>query len=110
MVIVFFSVIVMGACCDPLLQRLDIRMGVDNDEYMLEWRNRRSLAGPLHTVGEYYTIIFNLKHSLFDLNNINDGIYKESELILVLSNSMHATEKKIVYDVVVRDTTQTMLN
>ena len=59
MVIVFFSVIVMGACCDPLLQRLDIRMGVDNDEYMLEWRNRRSLTGPLHTLGEYYyTIIF----------------------------------------------------
>lgn len=50
MVIVFFSVIVMGACCDPLLQRLDIRMGVDNDEYMREWRNRRSLTGPLHTL------------------------------------------------------------
>uniref|UniRef100_A0A7S4AET3 Sodium/hydrogen exchanger 8 n=1 Tax=Pseudo-nitzschia australis TaxID=44445 RepID=A0A7S4AET3_9STRA len=49
-VIVFFSVIVMGACCEPLLHKLNIRMGVDNDEYMREWRTRRSLNGRLHTL------------------------------------------------------------
>jgi len=48
MVIVFFSVIVMGACCEPLLHSLKIRMGVDSDEYMREWRNRRSLKGSFH--------------------------------------------------------------
>jgi hypothetical protein len=52
MVIVFFSVIVMGACCEPLLHSLQIRMGVNNDEYMREWRNRRSLNGRFHRFGK----------------------------------------------------------
>ncbi|VEU33583.1 unnamed protein product [Pseudo-nitzschia multistriata] len=49
MVIVFFSIIIMGACCESFLIALNIRMGVDNNEYMREWRNRRSLNGPLHS-------------------------------------------------------------
>lgn len=53
-VIVFFSVIVMGACCELLLYKLDIRMGVDNDEYMREWRNRRRLNGPLHRIEKQF--------------------------------------------------------
>jgi NhaP-type Na+/H+ or K+/H+ antiporter len=53
MVIVFFSVIVMGAFCDPLLKILNIQMGVDNQEYMKEWRNRRSLDGRIHQLGMY---------------------------------------------------------
>ncbi len=48
MVIVFFSIIVMGACCEPLLHALNIRMGVDNEEYMKEWRNRRQLNSKFH--------------------------------------------------------------
>ena len=52
MVIVFFSVIVMGAFCEPLLHALQIRMGVDNDEYMREWRNRRQLDGRFHRLGK----------------------------------------------------------
>ena len=48
MVIVFFSIIVMGACCEPLLHTLQIRMGVNNEEYMREWRNRRKLDGRFH--------------------------------------------------------------
>jgi len=51
MVIVFFSIIVMGAGCEPLLRALDIRTGVNNDEYMREWRNRRSLEGRFHRFG-----------------------------------------------------------
>ncbi|OEU11722.1 Na_H_Exchanger-domain-containing protein [Fragilariopsis cylindrus CCMP1102] len=54
MVIVFFSVIVMGAFCDPLLKILNIQMGVDNQEYMKEWRNRRSLDGRIHQLGMYW--------------------------------------------------------
>merc|ERR1711924_580469 len=54
MVIVFFSVIVMGALCEPLLHVLDIRMGVDNDEYMREWRNRRTLDGKFHRFEHRY--------------------------------------------------------
>ena len=56
MVIVFLSVIVMGAFCEPLLHVLDIRMGVNDEEYMKEWRNRRSLTGLFHELGEYSVI------------------------------------------------------
>ena len=54
MVIVFFSIIVMGACCEPLLHALNIRMGVDNDEYMKEWRNRRQLNSKFHRFEKKY--------------------------------------------------------
>jgi len=54
MVIVFLSVIVMGAFCDPLLKILNIRMGVDNEEYMKEWRKRRSLDGKIHQLEKKY--------------------------------------------------------
>lgn len=41
----------MGAFCEPLLNILNIRMDVDDEEYMKEWRNRRSLDGPIHQLG-----------------------------------------------------------
>mmetsp|Transcript_24961 Transcript_24961/g.58570 ORF Transcript_24961/g.58570 Transcript_24961/m.58570 type:complete len:657 (-) Transcript_24961:114-2084(-) len=53
-VIVLFSVIVMGAFCDPLLQTLGIRMGVNSDEYMREWRSRRTLNGRFHRFEKRY--------------------------------------------------------
>ena len=52
MVIVFFSIIVMGACCEPLLHCLGIQMSVDDEEYMREWRHRRQLDGKFHRFGE----------------------------------------------------------
>ena len=52
-VIVLFSVIVMGAFCEPLLHTLNIRMGVNSDEYMREWRSRRTLNGRFHRFGEF---------------------------------------------------------
>jgi len=49
MIIVLFSIIFMGACCEPLLRFLGIQMGVDNQEYMREWRKRRQLTGRFHS-------------------------------------------------------------
>jgi len=54
MVIVFLSVVVMGAFCDSLLKILNIQMGVDNEEYMKEWRKRRSLDGKIHQLEKKY--------------------------------------------------------
>ena len=52
MIIVLFSIIFMGACCEPLLRFLGIQMGVDNQEYMREWRKRRQLTGRFHSFGK----------------------------------------------------------
>lgn len=54
MAIVLFSVIIMGACCEPLLHGLNIRMSVDNEEYMREWRNRRKLEGSFYRFEKRY--------------------------------------------------------
>jgi sodium/hydrogen exchanger 8 len=48
MVIVFVTIIIMGGLTEPLLYMLDIRMSVNDKEYMREWRMRRSLKGPFH--------------------------------------------------------------
>ena len=48
MVIVFVTIIIMGGLTEPLLYMLDIRMDVNDKEYMREWRLRRSLKGPFH--------------------------------------------------------------
>ncbi|KAL3905041.1 MAG: hypothetical protein SGILL_009836 [Bacillariaceae sp.] len=48
MVIVLVTIIIMGGLTEPLLYLLDIRMGVNDEEYMKEWRLRRTLKGPFH--------------------------------------------------------------
>jgi NhaP-type Na+/H+ or K+/H+ antiporter len=48
MVIVLITIIIMGGVCEPLLYMLGIRMDVNDEEYMKEWRMRRSLKGPFH--------------------------------------------------------------
>jgi NhaP-type Na+/H+ or K+/H+ antiporter len=58
MVIVLITIIVMGGFCESLLHGLGIRMGVDDEEYMKEWRTRRSLKGPFHDFERMY--IFNM--------------------------------------------------
>jgi len=58
LVIVFFSIIVMGAFCEPLLRVLDIRMNVDESEYMKVWHDRRSLTGVVYDLERKF--IFNV--------------------------------------------------
>ena len=117
-VIVFFSVIVMGACCELLLYKLDIRMGVDNDEYMREWRNRRRLNGPLHRIGKSRQIESKRSESnridglecdvTTELQQLLAASSNQSMLLthsvspLLLVISVCTIEKQFVYDVVVR--------
>jgi NhaP-type Na+/H+ or K+/H+ antiporter len=53
MVIVLFTIIVMGGATEPLLKYLEIRMSVDEVEYMKIWRSRRRLKGVFHDFGKY---------------------------------------------------------
>jgi NhaP-type Na+/H+ or K+/H+ antiporter len=54
MVIVLMTIIIMGGACEPLLHLLGIRMDVDDEEYMKEWRMRRSLKGSFHEFEKVY--------------------------------------------------------
>lgn len=45
MVIVVITIVLMGGATEPLMDRLGIRMNVDNDEYMRTWHHKRKLKG-----------------------------------------------------------------
>lgn len=45
MIIVIITIVLMGGATEPLMDRLDIRMNVDNDEYMRAWHQQRKLKG-----------------------------------------------------------------
>ncbi|KAL3904047.1 MAG: hypothetical protein SGILL_010219, partial [Bacillariaceae sp.] len=66
MVIVFVTIIVFGGLTEPLLYMLDIRMDVNDKEYMREWRMRRSLKGPFHDFEKmfvYNTVVRSTKQN-----------------------------------------------
>uniref|UniRef100_A0A7S1V257 Transmembrane protein n=1 Tax=Grammatophora oceanica TaxID=210454 RepID=A0A7S1V257_9STRA len=48
MVIVLFTIIVMGGATEFVLDRVGIEMGVDEDDYMLDWHKHRGLKGTFH--------------------------------------------------------------
>ena len=52
MVIVFVTIVIMGGAVEPLLSWLDIRMDVDEKEYMRQWRLVRRLKGWYHEWGK----------------------------------------------------------
>eukprot|EP00548_Thalassiothrix_antarctica_P003060 CAMPEP_0194147184 /NCGR_PEP_ID=MMETSP0152-20130528/22572_1 /TAXON_ID=1049557 /ORGANISM="Thalassiothrix antarctica, Strain L6-D1" /LENGTH=546 /DNA_ID=CAMNT_0038847893 /DNA_START=187 /DNA_END=1827 /DNA_ORIENTATION=+ len=54
MVIVLINVLVMGGFTEVLLEFLDIRMGVDQGEYMKIWRKQRKLKGTFHQFENKY--------------------------------------------------------
>lgn len=45
MIIVFISIVLMGGATETLMDRLKIRMSVDNNEYMKTWHQQRKLRG-----------------------------------------------------------------
>jgi len=45
MVIVVITIVLMGGATEPLMDRLGIRMNVDNEEYMRTWHQKRKLKG-----------------------------------------------------------------
>jgi NhaP-type Na+/H+ or K+/H+ antiporter len=45
MCIVLVTIVLMGGATEPLMDRLKIRMNVDNDEYMKVWHKQRRLKG-----------------------------------------------------------------
>lgn len=51
MFIVLFSIIIMGGATESLLRTLQIEMGVNEEDYMTEWRRRRKFKGILHLLG-----------------------------------------------------------
>lgn len=53
MVIVLVSVVVMGGATEKMLEVLRIRLGVDVDQYMVQWKKERQLTGRLHTFGKW---------------------------------------------------------
>ncbi|MGK3740638.1 MAG: NhaP-type Na+/H+ or K+/H+ antiporter, partial [Bacillariaceae sp.] len=53
MVIVVITIVLMGGATEPLMDRLGIRMNVDNDEYMRAWHQQRKLKGKLLHFGTY---------------------------------------------------------
>jgi len=54
MVIVLINVLVMGGFTDALLNCLQIRMGVDEKEYMKTWHKQRKLKGTFHRFENEY--------------------------------------------------------
>ncbi|OEU13844.1 Sodium/hydrogen exchanger [Fragilariopsis cylindrus CCMP1102] len=56
MVIVVITIVLMGGATEPLMDRLGIRMNVDNDEYMRAWHQQRKLKGKLLHFGTYVYI------------------------------------------------------
>lgn len=54
MTIVLITVVIMGGFCEQLLGLLNIRMDVNDKEYMKEWRLRRSLKGAFHEFGKSF--------------------------------------------------------
>jgi hypothetical protein len=45
MVIVLVTIVLMGGACESVMEALDIRMGIDHDEYMKVWHRQRRLKG-----------------------------------------------------------------
>mmetsp|Transcript_205 Transcript_205/g.344 ORF Transcript_205/g.344 Transcript_205/m.344 type:complete len:469 (-) Transcript_205:2244-3650(-) len=45
MVIVVITIVLMGGATEPLMERLGVRMNVDNAEYMRAWHQERKLKG-----------------------------------------------------------------
>lgn len=75
MVIVFLSVIVMGAFCEPLLGYLDIDINVCEKEYMKEWRSRRELHGVMYDLERrfVYDVVVQSDNNSAELNeNLDD--------------------------------------
>jgi NhaP-type Na+/H+ or K+/H+ antiporter len=60
MVIVLFTIIVMGGTTEMLLQALGIEVDVDEDLYMENWHKQRELRGPFHAFGKERDIVFSL--------------------------------------------------
>ena len=50
-IIVLFTVIIMGGAVETIIQYMGIRVNVDENEYMKEWRSRRKLKGCFHRLG-----------------------------------------------------------
>ena len=53
MVIVLVTIIFMGGMTEALMETLQIRVNVDEKEYMRHWRMQRTLNGKFHRFGEY---------------------------------------------------------
>ena len=56
MVIVLFTIIVMGGGLEFLLEFLGIEMNVDEEEYMKSWHKERELKGAFHDFGTSSTV------------------------------------------------------
>ena len=54
MAIVLFTVIIMGGATQSLMETLKIRTGVDEQEYMRNWRSQRKLKGRFHSFEHQY--------------------------------------------------------
>ena len=52
MFIILFTVVIMGGGTEYLLEYLGIEMGVDEEQYMFEWRKEYELKGTFHDLGE----------------------------------------------------------
>ena len=51
MIIILFTVIIMGGGTEYLLERLGVETGVDEEQYMFEWRKEHELKGTFHDLG-----------------------------------------------------------
>lgn len=56
MVIVLFTIIVMGGLLGPLLDYMGIQTGIDFEEYMKVWHKKRSLEGRFHRFGKSFCL------------------------------------------------------
>lgn len=55
-VIILFTVIIMGGGTQQVLGLLNIKTNVDEEVYMKEWRKRRELRGPIHDFGKFVKV------------------------------------------------------
>lgn len=72
MAIVLFTIIIMGGLTEPLMERLEIRTNVDEEEYMRKWRTERKLKGRFHRF-EYHHIYRNVVRC-FDSRYMEDSM------------------------------------
>ena len=57
MLIILFTVMIMGGGTEYLLEYLGIEMGVDEEQYMFEWRKEHELKGRFHDLGKWFEIV-----------------------------------------------------
>ena len=88
MFIILFTVIIMGGGTEYLLEYLGIKIGVDEEQYMFQWRKERELKGSFHDLGMYnWLLVLGHHFRTFSNRSRHDSHYRGN----LHSSQRHAT-------------------